>query len=170
MPKLAIIYSTKTGNTEKIANSILSVNEDAKYIDASDFKESDLDDITHIIIGFWIKAGKVNPEARKVRQTIKTKKGGVFRTLSSHPETDNSKKVFNNALELIENGNNEILESFVCQGRLNNKFLIAISKLSKSLRDINDDEMIDSAESSKEHPNKEDLEEAKKIFKNFIDR
>ena len=56
--KKLVIFSTLTGNTEKIANAIFSVIEgDKELLNVKDSDKINPDDYDKIIVGYWVDKG-----------------------------------------------------------------------------------------------------------------
>ena len=76
--KALIIYSSKTGNTKKVAYGIydnLKDNYDLHIKDMEEIKDmSMLDEYDTLVVGFWVDRGTAHPKAKKFVKAIKNKK------------------------------------------------------------------------------------------------
>ena len=69
--KKLVVFSTLTGNTEKIANAIFSVIEgDKKILSIKDIHNIDIDDYDRIAIGYWVDKGDADEMTKKLISRI----------------------------------------------------------------------------------------------------
>ena len=84
--KILVVYSSKTGNTKKIADAIFEILPEPKEIysvqDAPPPEGYDF-----IAAGFWVNKGTADNAAQKYMKTIKGKKVGLFATLGAYPNS-----------------------------------------------------------------------------------
>ena len=82
--KILLTYSSKTGNTKAVAETILkTLPQGTDFFAVSEVK--DLNNYDAVIVGFWIDKGLPNEEALNFMETIKNKKTGYFFTLELIP-------------------------------------------------------------------------------------
>lgn len=113
--KVAIIYSSRTGNTEKLAKAMFSKSsEETEIYDINNIPPLESFDI--VFLGFWVYKGSVDPKMSKVIQNIENKNVAFFGTLGAYPDSEHAQKVINNVNEILEKNN--VLGSFLCQGRV----------------------------------------------------
>ncbi len=79
--KILVAYSSKTGNTKKLAAGIYSLlKRDVEDLDISICKMSnakDLDAYDTILVGYWVDKGGPNKEATKFLSSLKGKRVGI---------------------------------------------------------------------------------------------
>ncbi|MGN0861504.1 MAG: flavodoxin family protein [Candidatus Spyradosoma sp.] len=163
--KSLIVYSSKTGNTKKIAEAVLSVMpagteifpvENAPDPDAYDF----------VAVGYWVDKGTANAEMAAYLPKIRGKKVGVFFTLGAFPESDHAKKSFEGGVSLLGEGC-EVVAKFWCQGAIDPKLTEWMSKLPPEHPHAPNPERLRRWEEAAKHPDAADLAAAKKAFENF---
>lgn len=167
MKSTLIIYSSKTGNTRKVAEVIHEVNPNSQIISCNNVKIDDINQAEYIIMGYWIDKGMPDKEALKIIEKIHNKKVGIFFTLGAYPDSDHATNMLNEGLILFGKNNNEIISTFICQGKINP----ALTKRFESLPDWHPHAMNDDRrkrhKDAESHPDENDLDKAKEIFKDF---
>lgn len=162
--KTLITYSSKTGNTKKVAEAIYSslMEADLKAIeDVSSIEEYDF-----IITGGWIDRATFDAKALNFTKTISNKKVGYFFTLGASPESDHAKDCVNNINNLFLENNNTIVANYFCQGAIDPKLISWMSTLPEDHKMYPSKERKQRWEDASSHPDNIDLENAKKVFIN----
>lgn len=119
--KTAIIYSSKTGNTKKVAEAILKGMPGGTELHAVETAPSP-DAFDVIAIGFWVDKGTADAKAAAYMQTIRNKKVMTFFTLGAYPDSDHARTSLAAAESLYGEGC-ECLGSFGCQGAIDPKLI-----------------------------------------------
>jgi flavodoxin len=113
--KSMVVYSSRTGNTLKVAQAVyealplpktLYPVEEAPEPGPYDF----------IALGFWVDKGTADEKARRYLEKVKGKPIFLFGTLGAYPDSDHGKKCMENVKALA--ADNQILGTFLCQGRV----------------------------------------------------
>ena len=123
--KTLIVYSSQTGNTEKLAERVYETLAGEKEIflvnDAPSPEGYDL-----VAVGFWLQAGKPDPKASEYIQRINGKQPlFLFATHGAKSESDHAKNAMAHAVSLAPGA--DIVGTFSCQGAVNPKVLDKIS-------------------------------------------
>lgn len=164
--KSLVVYSSKTGNTKKVAEAILSVLPAGTEIfpvgnapspDAYDF----------IAVGFWVDKGTANAEMAAYLPKIRGKKVGIFFTLGADPTSPHAEKSGDNAAKLLGE-NCEVVAKFWCQGAIDPKLIEWMKKLPSEHPHAPNAERIARWERASKHPDATDLEAAKAAFKGIF--
>ncbi|MDO5725138.1 MAG: flavodoxin family protein [Tissierellia bacterium] len=164
--KILITYSSKTGNTKKVAEAIATVVEGA---DILDIKENpNFDDYDAVIVGYWADRGKADPLADKFLPNIKDKVCGVFATLGAYPDSDHAKDIINYGKNLLEENGNKVISTFICQGKIDPALTERFKDLPKDHPHYMDEARRKRHEEAAKHPDEKDLENAKTAFKDFV--
>lgn len=113
--KVQVIYSSLTGCTEKVANSIFNgIGEEQKTIhnlkDGTPVLDGDI-----ILLGYWGISGGPSDDVKAFLQTVKGKVVGIFCTLGYYADSAYAYKVLEAGLDLVKE-HNEIIGAFVCNG------------------------------------------------------
>ena len=86
-----VIYSSKTGNTKKVATAIAEALE--KECELSDVAQNpNPEDYDLIFMGFWVDKGMPNKESLDYMNNIKNKKVALFATLGDYANTEHAQK------------------------------------------------------------------------------
>ncbi|OOB80147.1 MAG: hypothetical protein BEN19_06395 [Epulopiscium sp. Nuni2H_MBin003] len=124
--KILVAYSSKTGNTKKLAGGIYSIikkdmtEHEVKFANMKNVKNTAEYDV--ILAGYWVDKGSPNKEATKFLSTITGKRIGIFATLGAYPDSKHGADSLVRGEDLVKD-NNEIIGKFICQGAVNPKFL-----------------------------------------------
>ena len=113
---IAIIYSSKTGNTKIIAESIKEKlqNENIVYFGNP---TAELPNADIYIIGSWTDKGNASNDIIEVLKKIKNKKIAYFGTAGYGGSEEYYKKLFEKVKINIDSSN-EIMGYFYCQGKM----------------------------------------------------
>lgn len=158
-----IIYSSKTGNTKRMAEKIYEVLKKEYQMTIKDIRDApEVEKFDFILLGAWIDRGTLETKALKFLKTIKNKKIGLFATLGAMPDSEHGRKVIDNLRELLKD--RKSLGQYICPGQVDPKM---IEKL-KGIKGVVvpnkiKEKMIDTSLASRE-ASEEELEEAAKYF------
>lgn len=171
--KILITYSSKTGNTKKVAEAIKSQLPQADIFPVSEMQSMEkIGNYDLIFIGGWIDRGTFNAEAIKTIEFIKNKKTAYFFTLGAYPDSKHAEDCVNNIDALLEKNLNEIVGRYFCQGAIDPKLIEYLSKLPQGHIMSPNEERKKRWEDAASHPDINDLENAKKfaedIIKNYL--
>ena len=113
-----IIYSSRTGNTKRMAEKIYDIIKDKyeKTINAINDVEDEREtkEYEFVLLGAWIDKGTVDNKAMKLLKKVENEKVGLFATLGAMPDSEHGKKVIKNLKELLKN--KESLGEYICPG------------------------------------------------------
>lgn len=162
--KCAIIYSSITGNTKKVAETILKVAPAGTDIYPVENAPSP-DNYDILILGYWVDKGMADERILKYIEEVENKKLGIFGTSGSPGGTIYSERI----KEKVKNAfaeKNDVFVNFLCQGQIDPALT---EKLYKRLEENPENEdlkiQIESHRESSNHPNEVDLKDAEEIFK-----
>lgn len=161
--KTLITYSSKTGNTKKLAEGIYEgIQFEDKVIlpikDVTSIEEYDV-----ILVGYWVDKSGPNEEAKNFLSTIKGKKVGIFATLGYWPDTEHAWTSLKNGEALVQE-NNKVIGKFICQGKLDEKIIAMFEKLPADNPHAITEEKRKRYEIAKNHPSKVDILSAVEMF------
>ncbi|MDQ0202992.1 flavodoxin family protein [Pectinatus haikarae] len=165
--KTLIVYSSKTGNTKKVAEAIaekLKPNCDIYPIGNQPYSNKyDL-----IIVGYWVDKARPDKESAAYLSSLKGEKVAIFATLGSDPHSAHASESLNNGRQLID-PSNQILGTFICQGKVELaliKSLVGKYPIDHPHGQINNRWMA-LYNAASIHPNAEDLKKAQQLFFNI---
>jgi flavodoxin len=149
--KSAVIYSTRSGNTEKLAQTIYDALNGKKEIFSIQEVAPLDDDYDLVFVGFPVMAGRVEPRAARFLSGFDKKtKIFLFATHGSFRESELVKNVMAQAVSLIKTV--KVTGIFTCQGEV-------VPKVLKKLRMSNrPPAWLDEGDLAKGHPDEEDIE------------
>jgi len=160
--KILIVYSSRTGNTKKVAETIFDILPETKELfNVEDAPSPDLYDF--IAVGFWVNRGMADEKAQKYMKRIKGKKVGVFATLGAYPNSSHARKVLNWAREILDD--NDVLGEFICQGKIDSNILDKMPK--NGVHAMTPERKVMIEEASK-HPNETDCRYAQNAFREML--
>lgn len=166
--KILLTYSSKTGNTKKIADAIYEVMPEKIVYQALN-EDINLDEFDLVILGFWVDKGLPDKAAKEFIEKVKNKKVGIFATLGAYPDSDHAKKTMEKAKTLLE-VDNEVIGEFICQGAVDPKLIEAFKKFPKGHPHYLDEARKKRHAEAKKHPNEKDLRDAQDVFENMISK
>ncbi|MDR3135415.1 MAG: flavodoxin family protein [Deltaproteobacteria bacterium] len=159
--KTLVVYSSLTGNTEKVALAVAETIYGAEAFPIE--KAPDPSEYSLIIIGFWVDRGQADRKTQDYIERVKDKPVAFFFTLGAFPDSEHAGEVARVTADLLSQGNNEILGSFRSQGKVDPAL---IKRMKESLppghphATMSEERKARLAEAAK-HPNEEDLMKAK---------
>lgn len=164
--KIAVIYSSKTGNTKKIADAVLEgAGADAQLFSAKDSFESENYDL--IFIGYWVDKGSPNQEAAEFMATVSNKRVALFATLGAYPDSQHAKDSLEQGKTCLGE-NCKVANSFICQGAIDPKLLDWMRTLPNDHPHSPDKNRIKRWEDASTHPDNKDLKNAKEFAENVL--
>lgn len=161
--KILIAYSSKTGNTKKLADYVSGLNSSCtlRPIDGAHY---DLDIYDLIIVGGWIDQGSFDKNALAFSQNLKHKKVAFFFTLSAYATSKHAYDCAHNINQVLLKNNNEVLDFFWTQAPLDPALKKRMYQFDESHPHYPDANRIKKWEIAENHPNDEDYE----VAKNFM--
>ncbi len=166
MKKILIAYSSKTGNTEKVAKALYEANPEA-----CDLKKVDevtaVDAYDVIFIGYWVDKGGPDPKAKELLSTIKGKKVVLFQTLGADPASDHSRTSFANAAKYLD-PDCMVLGTLSIQGAIDSQLIAVMSKMPAGSPHAPSEESKKRWAAASTHPDAADLQNTKEYMKKFM--
>ncbi len=149
--KHLVVYSSKSGNTKKLADAIFSRLPEPKDI-SSVQNAPDPSGYDVIAAGFFFQAGQADPEAQKfLKKCKRIPKLFLFATHGATKTSEHAKIGMNKARELATESN--VIGTFSCQGEVSDQTM-------ESAKNKNPQpEWVHDAEGAKGHPDNDDLYE-----------
>ena len=169
--KSLIVYSSRTGNTKKVAEAINEVMPNATITpinsEAPDYKDFDI-----IAIGYWVDKGLPDAKVLDYFQTLQNTKIILFGTLGAYPHSDHAKDCIKKSEALLtESGrNNKVLGSFLCMGKVDPRILEMMAKMPQNPQHPMSEERKQRIEEAKKHPDDADLVNAQTFVKELLEK
>jgi flavodoxin len=121
-----IVYSSKTGNTRKLAegihrglNKALGAGQgEVPAIRLAAVEENPSPDGANwVLVGFWADRGTADQKAQNYLKTLEGRWVGLFGTLGAYPDSDHARDIQKRVQELAAE-KNTVLGCFLCQGKI----------------------------------------------------
>lgn len=153
--KSLIVYSSKTGNTKKLADAVYESIAGEKDIYAVD-KAPDPGNYDFIAAGFWLMAGKPDPESMEYLKRINGDQSVfLFATHGAAAGSDHAKKAIDHAGTLVPAG--AVKGAFSCEGKVDPKVMEKIRAKE------NPPEWLGHAPAAEGHPDEGDIDKLKQV-------
>lgn len=163
--KIAIIYSSETGNTLEIAQRIKACCEEVVYFgEPKEDIEADL-----FFVGSWTDKGMCSEKICNFIKTIQNKTIAYFGTAGFGGSKAYYEGIFNRVKALNEN--NRWLESFFCQGKMPQPVRERYEKMLES--DPNNQRLLTSLanfDQALSHPNENDFQQVLLWVKTILEK
>lgn len=158
--KYSVVYSSKTGNTKKLAEAIVEglPKEACEYF--GEAKTTELTSDT-IFLGFWTDKGTADSETLTILKNLKGKQIFLFGTAGFGGSESYFQRILNTVRESVDSSNT-IIGSFMCQGKMPPSVKERYEKMKLLPNPIpNIDELIANFDKAVSHPDNTDLENLK---------
>ncbi len=172
--KSLIVYSSRTGNTQMLAEAVSAVMPNPTLcpigsIDSTGSAEN-YQDFDLLAIGYWVDKGLPDEKVLNYFKTIKNTTIILFGTLGAYPDSAHAQDCIQKAEALLSDPalNNTVLGSFLCMGKVDPKLLTAMAKMPQNQAHPMTDERKERIEEAKKHPNEADLLNVQTFIKNLL--
>lgn len=153
--KVLVVYSSQTGNTEKIARSISSAIEGSQLAKLP--AKLDLHGIDLCFCGFWCDKGQPDELWKNFFESIPNIPCAIFGTLGGSPKSEKGSAYIQKMRNLYLEKEN-VLDLQMWQGKVDPKLLEAMAKM-PGMPPMTEERKQRLEEASK-HPTQEDCDEA----------
>ena len=176
--RYSILYSSKTGNTKKLAEAIyntLPQNKCDYYgtVDKIDYFGTEgakalSSDILYI--GFWTDIGNADPVTLELLKILKNKKIFLFGTAGFGGSEAYFQQVLGKVKESVDESNT-VMGEFMCQGKRPQSVRDRYVKMKeKPDHAPNLDELIQNFDRALSHPDNEDLDRLEEIIRRDLEK
>ena len=125
--KSLVIYSSKSGNTKKLADAVESSLPGEKICKSVEEKPA-VDGFDLLCIGFWLQAGKAEPKTAELLQGLDTRTPlFLFATHGAAVDSDHARNGMKQAEELAAPC--RVIGTFNCQGEVNQELLAKAARM-----------------------------------------
>ncbi|MFV0519312.1 MAG: flavodoxin family protein [Lachnospirales bacterium] len=165
---ITVIYSTITGNTEKVAKSIYeSLKVEKEIFNINDIAQKNFEKSDIIILCYWCSRGTADSKTLGFLDKVKNKKIIAVGTLGAYVESEHGQKMAERVKEKVME-KNEYIGKFVCRGKIDPKRTEKRLSLPKTDKHFLDEEGYKRHLSSRVHPTQEDLSNAIDVVQNIL--
>lgn len=158
-----IIYTSKTGNTRKLAEAVFDAIESPQKV-IYDLEKDEMDFNSDIyFVGFWTNSGSCSIEVLDILSEMHGKKIAMFGTCGLEYNQEYYREIESHIDAFIPD-DNEYLGTFLCQGKMPLKVKEKYEEmLEKDPSDKRAKYMIENFEKGLKHPDQQDIENVKKF-------
>ena len=165
--KKIVIFSSLTGNTQKVANSIANAL-NCKSVNYTQISLDELGNYDFIAVGFYMDKGDMDSEFKAFATQIKSKKLGLFITMGTDANSQYAQKAIDGFRAKFISQNNEILTTFCSQGAIDPKIIEKMREMAAIYPNNERYQITPDREArwlqASTHPDETDLNNAKKAF------
>lgn len=148
--KALVVYSSQTGNTKKLAEAVCE-HLPAGAIMCSVDEAPDPSDYDFVALGFWLQAGKPDPQSTGYLERLKGHKNlFLFATHGARPGSNHAMNAMNHARAVASGAT--VVGVFSCFGAVNPKVLEKVKAKPQP------PEWLDDATDAVGHPDSADLD------------
>ncbi len=160
--KILLVYSSKTGNTKKVAMAI----GEALGVEPVAVEENpspagyDL-----VIAGYWVDRGTADAKMKTYLGKMSNQKIALFATLGAEADSKHAAQCLENGAALLGAGC-EVVGKFICQGKVADEMVEMMKKMFPAGHPhAMTPERLARIERAASHPDEKDLAEAKAYFR-----
>lgn len=168
--KSIVIYSSRTGNTKKVAEAIASTLPKGTPCVAVKDVPADVNAYDLVFMGFWVDRGSANAEAKALMNKLTNAHIAVFATLGAYANSEHAGKALENGIKELPADAN-VVGKFICQGAVDPKVIEMMYKMfpAGSVHGKSPERDALHAEAAK-HPDAEDLANARAFVRDVLVR
>ena len=155
-----IVYSSRTGNTKKLAEGIhggLAALYETRIAAVED--SPDPEGADWVLVGFWADRGNADRKALDYIKSLEGRRVGLFGTMGASPDSKHAGDI-KTAVEAAAAEKNTVLGCFLCQGRIDPALTEKFKSLPPEDPHAMNEERIKLHVEADKHPDEKDIEAA----------
>ena len=167
--KALVVYSSRTGNTRKIAEAIAAVLPGCEIHPVESAPAPEGYDL--VAVGYWVDKGMPDAQAKAYLETVRDAKVALFGTLGAWPDSEHARDCIRKSEALLkepERGNT-VMGSFICQGKVDPRVVEMMNKVAADVHPMTPERKARLEEAAR-HPDDTDRARAKECFLAFAVR
>ncbi|MFP4309698.1 MAG: flavodoxin family protein [Desulfococcaceae bacterium] len=164
--KSLLVYSSRTGNTEKVARAIFEVLPEPREIYPVETAPP-AEGYDFVALGFWVDKGRPDERASRYMATVRDQVVGLFGTLGAEPDSEHARTCIRRAMEMMSE-RNRVAGALLCQGRVDPAVVAAMQRHAPNTHPMTPERRARLREAEK-HPDETDLRNAQRIFARIIE-
>ena len=165
--KALIVYSSRTGNTEKICRAAAEVIPGCDVFPVGDAPAPDGYDL--VGVGYWVDKGMPDKDAAAYLERLSGVRVALFGTLGAWPDSDHARECIVKGEALLEGRNNTVFGTFLCQGKVDPRIVEMMQKMGDKVHPMTEERTARLAEAAK-HPDENDCENARAFLRGVLER
>ena len=163
--KSLVVYSSRTGNTRKIAEAVAGALPGCELHPVESAPAPVGYDL--VAVGYWVDRGQPDARARAYLKTMKDANVALFGTLGAWPDSDHARDCIAQGEALAAECN--VLGTFLCQGKVDPRVIAMMRKTVPGAHPMTPERRARLEEAAK-HPDEADCRRAREAFKAFAKR
>lgn len=120
--KTIVLYSTRTGNTKKVAEAIASALPTGTPCVSVKEVPSDIASYDCVFLGFWVDRGSADKDSQETLKTLHNKHVAIFATLGADPKSEHAAASLQAGADFLPTGV-DVAGTFICQGAVDPKLI-----------------------------------------------
>ncbi|WP_371377214.1 flavodoxin family protein [Sporomusa aerivorans] len=126
--KCIVLYSSKTGNTEKVAAAVCNaLPAGTPCVPVAD-APADLSAYDCVFVGFWVDRGTADAAAKQLLERLEHPKIALFATLGADPSSPHAADSLKSAAALRP-ADEPPVNTFICQGKVDPQLIEEMKKM-----------------------------------------
>ena len=167
MKKVLIAYSSRTGNTKKVAEALCDAADGrAELVECG--KAADLGMFDLVFAGYWVDKGEPDKIARQFLRKLENKKIVLFQTLGAEPLSEHALGCFANAGKYISESCS-VLGGLSIRGAIDPNLIKAMCNFPEGHPHAPTAENRKRWLDASAHTDQKDLEKASAVMKKYLD-
>lgn len=164
--KNLIVYSSLTGNTQKVGEAIFEIMPEGTRISPVETAPA-ANEYDFVSVGFWVDKGTADKKTLEYIETIRDRKVALFATLGAKADSPHAQECLEKVARLLDKSN-ALVGTFICQGKIDPKLTEAMKNFPKGhFHEMTTERQALHNEAAK-HPDAKDLAEAQKTFMEML--
>lgn len=163
--KTLIVFSSKTGNTEKVCRAAAEAIPGCEIVPVEEAPAPAGRDL--VIVGFWVDKGMPDAKALAYMEGVSKANVALIGTLGAWPDSDHAKECAAKAEALLAERGNTVLGSFLCQGKVDPRLIEMMRKMGDKIHPMTEERKARLAEAAK-HPDDRDCDNARAFAREVL--
>lgn len=160
--KVLMVYSSLTGNTEKICRAAATVLPACDVYPVSNAPSPEGYDF--VVVGYWVDKGMPDKKSIAYLNGISHASVALLGTLGAWPDSDHAKACIARGEALLDGRDNTVLGTFLCQGKVDPQLVEMMQKMPGNVHPMTEERKARLAEAAK-HPDENDCENARAFLR-----
>lgn len=165
--KSLVVYSSLTGNTQKVAEAVAQVLPNCDIFPVQQAPDTAKYDF--VAAGYWVDKGMPDSTSANWLKKLENTTLALFGTLGAYPDSEHAKEcvIKGEALVNAPEKKNNVLGSWLCQGKIDPNILKAMAKMGDKIHPMTPERKA-RIEEAKKHPNEQDCKNAQEFIQAML--
>ena len=157
---VGLIYSSKTGNTKKVAEAINNEIAEITAFASADNVDFDINSVDTLVLCYWVDKGTADKLSLEVFDKITGKKIITVGTAGVAPDSKHAQDVKDRVHKLLEEKGNNVIADFICMGKIDPRMTAMFAQFPEGHPHYMDEARRKRHEESLKHPDENDCANA----------